>query len=140
MSKPNAGQYSDGKYYTEQIMEVTGESITLSGTQASATEIYRTRAFSNIKALESELEIISGGTAVGLAFTFNKSLGGTGALEPFGTATFATNADLTVLDVPLTETSIADGDDIVLESVAGTVAGTPVFSVKMGYVENFVCT
>jgi hypothetical protein len=129
--------YDHPRYGTRQVLTI-GEDITLAGTIASAAEITRVTAFTNIKLKDINVAIKTGGTAAGPAFTVNKSAAGTGALSAIGTVTFGTNADNTVLDGSLTETAIAAGDDIVLKSVAGTAASSPVFNVHIDYVENFV--
>lgn len=139
MARPVDLSYSAGRYNTEQRMQVTGDDVSLAGTQASATELYRTTALKAIRLLaNANADILTGGTAAGPAFTVNTSLAGTGALVPIGTATFGTHADSTVLDVTITETEISEGDDIVLESVAGTAASTVVFVYNQNYVEDFV--
>lgn len=138
MAAPIAESYSHARYNTRQVLQVSGDDISLSGTQASASTITRTTALSNIRVLDGYVQVMTGGTAAGPGFTLNVSAAGTGANVPFGTVTFGTHANNTIIDVSLTETAIAAGSDIVCVSVAGTAASTPVFAISLGYTENFV--
>lgn len=129
--------YEEQRYQTKQMMMVIDDK-TLNGTIAAAAEFARVTAFQNIKVTDYNMNVRTGGTAAGPSFTINKSAAGTGALAAIGTATFGTIANNTNQDGTLTSTAFAAGDDIVLKSVAGTVASAPVFSFYLEYQENFV--
>ncbi|RLC40268.1 MAG: hypothetical protein DRH51_05890 [Candidatus Coatesbacteria bacterium] len=128
--------YSHPRWSVRHTMTIA-EDITLNGTIASAAEICRVTAFTNIKLKDWNIAVITGGTAAGPSITIGKSAGGTGAVTAIGTASFGTNADNTVIDGSLTETSFSAGDDIVIKSVAGTAASTPKFNIYVDYVEEF---
>lgn len=139
MARPVDLSYSAGRYNSEKIASITADGVSFSGTIAAAAELARWTALQNMRVLaNSNIQVLTGGTAAGPSFTVNTSLAGTGALVPIGTATFGTQADGTVLDVTINETAIVEGSDIVLQSVAGTVAATPVFGYNINYTENFV--
>jgi len=137
MGQPGKGAYSEARYQVSQAQSLL-DRVSVDGTIAADAEISRITAFTNIRAIEAQVPVHTGGTAAGPQFTIGKSLAGTGAVVAFGTINVGTSADSTVLDIALTETDINDGDDIVVQKLAGTAAETPSISVILSYAENFI--
>ena len=139
MGKIDKGGYADARYHTAQVMPISESTLTVAGTAASATELSRITAMTNIRALDINVPLKTGGTAAGPTLLIGKSAAGTGTFAAFGTIAFGTQADNTVTDGALTETQISAGDDIIIQVAAGTAASTPVAdNVYLQYVEDFV--
>lgn len=128
-------KYDDAKTYSNNIVfcpNLTGLSVP--GTAASATDLLRIPLAVGQHVNKAKLRLITGGTAAGPTITFNTSLAGTGALAPIGTYAFGTSANGAQVSVTLADTTLVDGDEIVIQNVAGTVASTPAIVFSIAYV------
>jgi hypothetical protein len=85
--------------------------------------------------------LAAGATGSTQSFTLCKSLAGTGASVAFSTIAVGTaaQANNTVKDGSVTETSFVTGDDIIFAG-GGTSANTPSGIFLVAYRENFVVT
>lgn len=115
------------------VPSLTGLSVP--GTAASATDLLRIPLAVGTKLNTLKMRMSTGGTAAGPTITVNSSLAGTGALVPIGTYAFGTNANGAVATLSFTSTEFANGDEVVISNVAGTVAATPVIVFSLGYVD-----
>jgi len=107
--------------------------LSVAGTAASATDLLRVPCITGKRVNKARLRLTTGGTAAGPSITFNKSVGGTGALSPIGTHTFGTSANGAVANVTLASTDFDINDELVIQTVAGTAAATPVINLAIGY-------
>jgi hypothetical protein len=103
-----------------------GHATTVGGTVGTAAELTRTTVMENTVLKDWQLRLTTGGTGAGPSITIGYSVDGTGTYVPIGTQAFGTHADGAMIDCSLTETKISAGDDILIQSVAGTVASTVV--------------
>jgi hypothetical protein len=114
--------------------EIRHIGLSVAGTNAAAADLLRVPvAGGNIKVNKARLRLTTGGTAAGPVVTFNKSVGGTGALSPIGTYTCGTSANGAVASVTLTSTEFDADDELVLQVAAGTAASTPVLNLALGF-------
>ena len=127
--------YSDPSYGSKKVIR-TAESASQAGTGA-ITVVERHTFMYPATITDWNLIVKTGGTAGDCPMTIGKSLAGTGAVTELGTITLATNADLTVVDGTLTETSFSAGDDLVFSRGVATTAGPFVVSAEINYRETF---
>lgn len=127
--------YSDPSYGSKKVVR-TAESASQAGTGAITVIERHTFMF---PAVISDWNVIvkTGGTAADCPVTIGKSVAGTGAVSELGTITLATNANLTVVDGTLTETSFDAGDDLVFSRGVATTAGPFVVSAEVYFKEAF---
>lgn len=128
-------KYDDAKSYSNNIVfcpNLTGLSVP--GTAASATDLLRIPLAAGQHINKAKLRLITGGTAAGPVITFNTSLAGTGTVSPIGTYSFGTSANGTQVSVTLADTFMTDGDELVIQNVAGTAAATPAIVFSIAYV------
>jgi len=127
--------YSDARFGVAKYFNFVN-TASLAGTTA-ATELQRSTVMEASRILDWQLKVVTGGTSAGRSLTLGYSVAGTGAIVNIGTAALGTMADGTVLDAAVTETSIANGDDLVI-SVIGTAAGAYVVQPIVLLREDFV--
>ena len=129
--------YDNPRYDVRQILGIANDvGISVSGTIASAAKVARVRFPRAVEVTGVSYFNHTGGTAAGPKVTVNKSLAGTGSAVPFGTANIAgTVANNTGADMEITATEFAAGDHLIINSVAGTAAATPVVSFVIEYHE-----
>jgi hypothetical protein len=109
-------------------------------------EIDRKTMFANVTIKDWNIQIIEGCTSTGthnpgrFNVAISKSLGGTGAVTPMGSAVIGTAADGIIVDSTLTETNLVAGDDLVLSYEVGTALPAETIRVEadVSYVEHFV--
>lgn len=139
--------YDDGRYTTLQNFHFGQGIAAQTSTIAARVEIERKTMMQGVTIKDWNVQVITGATFTGTGANFagmdiaiSKSLGGTGDVTPFGSATLNTNADATVLDATCTETNLVAGDDLVLSYEAGTGAPAlaPRCEADVQYVEKFV--
>lgn len=133
--------YDNAKYQVKRaivLADPTGISVV--GTNASDTEMYRIRLARATKIEDIDLVAMTGGTAAGPYLLFGKSLAGTGAVVNFGTSVFGTAADNAAEAVTVAETDFADGDHLVVSRAAGTAAATLKVTINIGWREDFDTT
>lgn len=130
--------YSDPSYGSKKVIK-TAESASQAGTGAITVIERHTFMF---PATISDWNVIvkTGGTAGDCPVTIGKSVAGTGTVSELGTITLATNANLTVVDGSLTETSFDAGDDLVFSRGVATTAGPFVCSAEVYFKETFTAT
>lgn len=123
------------------VLGDSGVGISVSGTIASAAVLAQIRVPRAIRVSGCSCYCVTGGTAAGPSYTVGYSLAGTGSYTAFGTATIAgaagTAADKTGADCTVTATSLAAGDMLIVKSVAGTAAATPVANWTITFNELF---
>ena len=129
--------YDSPRYDVRQILGIANDvGISVDGSIAAAAKVARVRFPRAGKIPGISYFNHTGGSAGGPSVTANKSLAGTGAATPFGTAVIAgTVADNTGADMTVTATELAAGDHLIINSVAGTAAATPVVSFVIEYYE-----
>jgi hypothetical protein len=116
--------YFDSRYGTTKVLQL-GHATTVAGTVATAAALSKFTVMENTVIKDWNMYLTTGGTAAGgPSITIGYSVDGTGTFVPIGTQAFGTHADATIVDGSLTETKINAGDDIVIQSVAGTDAST----------------
>jgi len=137
--------YDDQRYYAVQTMSFD-DATTHTGTIGTRVEVERKTIMNACTVKDFNVRIKSGHTMTATVATeqinmaISKSLAGTGAVTPFGSANMATGADNTVIDGTVTETDFASGDDIVFSLELGTAAtadGTVTVGADVTYVEKF---
>jgi len=136
--------YDDPRYGVVQRMTLRGKAAQTSVIGARV-EADRRTLMTGITVKDFNVFFVDGATTTGAAATtafkvgLAKSLGGTGAVTLFGTAVVGTQANGSVLDGAVTETSFVAGDDIVLSYEAGTAlpAGALQIEADVSYVEQF---
>jgi hypothetical protein len=117
------------------VIRTTGVSV--AGTAASITGLattYISLPF-NCKLRGGTRISTTGGTAAGPTVLIQYSLAGTGSWTSIGTAAFGTDADLKASDFSVTETKLADGDQVRLAIAAGTAAATHVCNFALEFVD-----
>lgn len=140
---PNFGDYSHGGLKAHQFLVLgdSGVGVSVSGTIASAAVLAQIRVPRAIRVTGCSSYCVTGGTAAGPSYTVGYSLAGTGAYTAFGTATIVkssgTGANNTGADCTVTETNLAAGDMLIIKSVAGTAAATPVANWTITFQELF---
>lgn len=127
--------YSDPTFGSKKVVR-TAESASQAGTGA-ITVIERHTFMYPATITDWNVIVKTGGTAGDCPVTIGKSVAGTGAVGELGTITLATNANLTVVDGTLTETSFDAGDDLVFSRGVATTAGPFVCSAEVYYREAF---
>lgn len=130
-----SNSYDDPRFGVSKYLQVTVTS-SLAGTSA-ATELRRYTVMEATTILDWNLRVSTGGTSAGRQLLIGYSVGGTGTTVNIGTQALGTHADNTVIDSSLTQTSISEGDDIVI-SVLGTAAGAYVVEPVIKIQERFV--
>ena len=127
--------YEDSRFGVGKYFNFVN-TASLAGTSAT-TELQRSTVMEATRVLDWQLKVVTGGTSAGRSLILSTSLAGTGALVGIGTAALGTLADGTVLDAAVTETSMAAGDDLVI-NVIGTAAGAYVVQPIVFVREDFV--
>lgn len=127
--------YDDSRFGVKKYLRFA-VTASLAGTTAE-TELQRQTVMEATRVLDWNLQVATGGTSAGRSLLIGYSVGGTGTTVNIGTAALGTLADKTVLDGSITETSIADGDDIVISAI-GTAAGAYVVTPVVLIREDFV--
>jgi len=127
--------YSDPSYGSKRVIR-TAESASQAGTGA-ITVIERHTFMFPATIQDWNVIVKTGGTAGACPVTIGKSVAGTGTVSELGTISLATNADLSVVDGTLTETSFDAGDDLVFSRGVATTAGPFVCSAEVYYKEAF---
>ena len=122
--------YANDSYGAHQSL-VLPDRGTIDGTYQSATDWLRYTFMYPAKIVDANLMWNTGGTNWGAdtAIYIGKSAAGTGAVAVFGTGTMGTDgtqADQTVQDLAITETTFAAGDDLVVQ-VMGTIGLASIF-------------
>jgi len=127
--------YSDPSYGSKKVVR-TAESASQAGTGA-VTVIERHTFMFPATITDWNVIVKTGGTAGDCPVTIGKSTAGTGTVAELGTITLATNANLSVVDGSLTETSFDAGDDLVFSRGVATTAGPFVCSAEVYFKEAF---
>lgn len=134
--------YSDPSYGSKKALSIPGSAIALNGTVTSTTALARTTVMAPMTATDINWTVLVAGTAVDTDLIIAKSLGGTGTVAGFGTATLTgTQTAATVIDDAVTSTTFVAGDDIVFCRAAGTETETsiliqPIVLYKERFVES----
>lgn len=89
----------------------------------NGTEVGRMEVMQDIIVTDFNVSTVVGGTTGALNVLIGKSLAGTGAFAAFGTLAIGTNAANTVIDGSCTETTLNNGDHVIIQW-AGTSAMT----------------
>ena len=132
----NGGRnYSDPSYGSIKTIQ-TDESASLAGTGAITVVQSHTFMYP-VTVTDWNVVVKTGGTAGNCPVTIGKSAAGTGTVSYLGTVTLGTNANLSVVDGSLTETSFSAGDDLVFSRGVATTAGPFVVSADVQYRETF---
>lgn len=121
-------------YDRKRLLTLVG--ATLAGTAAAAAAIHRIRMPKAGTVEGATVVATTGGTAAGPGFTIGKSLAGTGAVSNFATHTFGTDADNTSAALTVAKTDLAANDHLVVNSVAGTAASSPVIDLAIEWVDG----
>ena len=137
--------YADPRYGVKQTLVIPDKGATQTSAIASAVVIKRYTFMHNVKVTDWNVAFVVGGTQTGAAAASNfvqigKSLAGTGAVSVIGSAAIGTQANNTVKDATVTETTFKTGDDLVVQYAAGTGLAAGVFQAgaNVQYVENYV--
>jgi hypothetical protein len=130
--------YSDPSYGSKKVVR-TAESASQAGTGA-VTVIERHTFMFPATITDWNVIVKTGGTAGDCPVTIGKSVAGTGTVSELGTITLATNANLSVVDGTVTETSFDAGDDLVFSRGVATTAGPFVASAEVYFKETFQAT
>lgn len=139
-------QYDNHSFNAFQRMHLgTGRAANTS-VVGSRVEIDRKTMFEAVTIRDWNLQIIEGATSTGthnpgrFNVALSKSLAGTGALVPMGSAVIGTAADGIVVDGTLTETDMVAGDDLIMSYEAGTALPAETIKVEgdVSYVQRFV--
>ena len=138
--------YDDNRFQTIQQGHLGSGRAANTSVIGSRVEIDRKTMLTPVTIKDLNVKVIGGATSTGTDNTerFNvaigKSLGGTGAVAPFGSSVIGTAADGSVVDGSLTETNFVAGDDLVLSYEIGTSlpAGTLKVEGDYSFVERFV--
>lgn len=134
--------YDDSRFGVIQQLHLgTGRAANTSviGTRV---EVDRKTMLAAVTIKDWNVQVLDGATCTG-GVNFNvalsKSLAGTGAVTPFGSAGIAAAADGAVQDAACTETNLAAGDDLVLSYEVGTAlpAGGLRVEADASYVQTF---
>jgi hypothetical protein len=130
---PTQNFYDHPRYGVVQHLPMASTQAALTASaQPGATrkEMRRYTFMQAVTVNDWNLEVESGFTSTGtqnsnrLNVAISKSLAGTGAVTPFGSAVLGTQADGTVVDGSLTATNFAAGDDLVVSLEAGSMLPT----------------
>ncbi len=138
--------YDDNRFQTIQRGHLGSGRAANTSVIGSRVEIDRKTMLSPVTIKDFNVQIIGGATSTGTdnSERFNvaigKSLGGTGAIVPMGSAVIGTAADGEVVDASLTETDLVAGDDLVLSYEIGTSLPAGILKVEgdFSFVERFV--
>lgn len=146
MTQQISKQYDNHSYNVFQRLHMgTGRAANTS-VIGSRVEIDRKTMMANVSIKDWNIQIIEGATSTGthnpgrFNVALSKSLGGTGALVPMGSAVIGTAANGIIVDASLTETNLVAGDDLIMSYEVGTAlpAGTIQVAGDVSYVQHFV--
>jgi hypothetical protein len=126
--------YDDPAYGVLQRMTMGKAADAALGSAFAAQTVFDRKTFmTGVTVLDANLEVHTGATCTGTGgvatevwtLKVGKSAAGTAAITAIGTATVGTagQANGTVIDMTVTETDFADGDDLVFYTDAGTALG-----------------
>lgn len=136
--------YDDPSFGVLQRLTLRGKAAQTS-VRASQVVADRRTFMENVTVTDWNVHFVDGATTTGAAATtafkigIGKSLAGTGAISLIGTALCGTQANGTVQDGSVTETTFNVGDDIVLTYEAGTAlpAGAVQVEADVMYKERY---
>ncbi len=138
--------YDDGRYLTIQNMHLGTGRATNTSVIGTRVEIDRQTFMKAVTVTDFNIQVIGGDTSTGTEnsgrwnIAISKSLGGTGAVTPFGSAVIGTAADGSVVDGSVTtETNFVSGDDVVFSYEVGTSLPAGILRVEgnIAYKEHF---
>lgn len=118
--------YDDSRFGVSQHMHLGTGRAAGTSVVGSRLEIDRKTMMSAVTIKDWNVQVLTGATATGTQNSnrynigISKSLGGTGAVTPFGSAVITAAADGSVVDGSLTETNMVAGDDLILSYEVGT--------------------
>ena len=143
--------YDDSQYGVSKVLQMRQLSAQTSVMSADVV-VARHTFMEAVTVTDWNLVVKTGDVLTGVTaaaswnLVIGKSLGGTGAVSPMGTARMygtdalgGTHADNSVLDAACTSTNFVAGDDIVLQYLAGTAlpAGAIQVDADVKYVERY---
>jgi len=144
MANSLQNSYSDPRYGVVQQITIPDKGSTQTSVVASDTVIKRYTFMNAVRVTDWNVSFVVGGTQTGAAAASNfieiaKSVAGTGAVTPIGSASIGTQANNTVKDGSLTATDFDEGDDLVVQYAAGTGLAAGVFQAgaQVTFVERF---
>lgn len=144
MSNTYKKSYSDAGYSAQHQTQIA-DSLSMTSVQASASTLARITVMQDCEVVDWNVGVIEGTTCTGTPIfqvTINKSLGGTGTVAAMGTASIGTAADKSVVDAAVaggTGCQLVAGDDIVINTVAGTALPADNITLRFHYswIEKF---
>ena len=139
-------RYDDARYGAVHSMHLGTAKAANTSVIATRVEIDRKTMLRAVTIKDWNVQVLNGATCTGTQnsnrfnIAISKSLAGTGAVTPMGSAVIGTAADGAVVDSSLTETNLTAGDDLVLSYEVGTAlaAGTLRVEADVSMVEKFL--
>ena len=140
-------QYDNAAYATPQQLRMGTGLAANTSVIGTRVEIDRMRMLGNVTIRDWNIRLLEGSTSTGTHnpgrwnVALSKSLGGTGAVTPMGSAVIGTAADGDIVDASLTPTNLVAGDELVLSYEVGTALPADTLKVEgadVEYVQHFV--
>jgi len=135
--------YDDPRFGVVQTIHMGTAKTKNTSVIGTRVEIDRKTMLTAVTVKDWNVQVLDGATCTGgvnFNIALSKSLAGTGAVTPFGSAAVASQADGSILDASVTtETDLSAGDDLVLSYEVGTAlpAGALRVEADVSYVERY---